>query len=262
MLPRGMDTIVNAAIAKYVQEKGGFEFYRNRVDAARSFVAADGTVTLLGVGSKKVLAVYELDQLGLSSDEINSAVNTNEAFASIDDSPLIVADPRIKLGVISALVIVFGCFAPLITLPVMGSVNYIYNGRGDGVLALMAGVVALGLAATGRIRSLPFLGGGISVLVFSTLWNFLNRLSPFRGLADAAVNSIGLSWGWFFLIAGSVGLIVSGYADAVGRRIVLPEYCIWPVVGKLKYNVFLILAAAALAGLVVFAVFGTYLSLA
>ena len=64
------------------------------------------------------------------------------------------------------------------------------------------------------------------------------------------------------MIAGSVGLIVSGYADAVGRRIVLPEYCIWPVVGKLKYNVFLILAAAALAGLVVFAVFGTYLSLA
>ena len=128
------------------------------------------------------------------------------------------------LGVIGSLVLFVGVFTPIISLPIVGSMNYFQNGKGDGVIVLALAIASLILTLTKRYRGLWFTGiGSLAVMIF-TFVNFQMRMSdaqaqiesqlsgnPFRGLTDIAMQSVQIQWGWALLIVGA-GLVIAAAA--------------------------------------------------
>jgi hypothetical protein len=128
------------------------------------------------------------------------------------------------LGLIGSLVLFVGVFTPIISLPIVGTMNYFQNGKGDGVIVLALAIVSLILTLTKRYRGLWFTGiGSLAVMIF-TFVNFQMRMSelqaqmesqlsgnPFRGLADMAMQSVQIQWGWAVLIVGA-GLVIAAAA--------------------------------------------------
>ena len=72
------------------------------------------------------------------------------------------------LGYSGSIVLELGVFAPLITIPPMGSINYFVNGRGDGVIVLCLAFLSVLLVAFGRFDFLWFTASGsLAVIVFT-----------------------------------------------------------------------------------------------
>ena len=128
------------------------------------------------------------------------------------------------LGLVGSIVLFVGVFAPIVSLPMVGSMNYFQNGRGDGIIVLgMAGVSLL--ATLGKVYRYLWFTGLCSLAVMGfTFFNFLSRMAemeaelrselesnPFAGLGELALQSVQLQWGWAVLVVGA-GVILAAAA--------------------------------------------------
>jgi len=126
------------------------------------------------------------------------------------------------LGLIGSIVLFIGVFTPIVSVPIMGNMNYFQNGKGDGTIVLILAVVSLVLVLANKYKGLWCTGvGSLGVMLF-TFINFQSKMSqvkadmeselagnPFRGLADMAMQSVQLQWGWALLIVGAALVIAS-----------------------------------------------------
>ena len=126
------------------------------------------------------------------------------------------------LAILGAVLLFVGVFLPIVSMPIVGSLNYFHNGQGDGTIVLVLAVISMILAITLRFRGLWVTGlCSVGLLLFA-LVNFLIRMSqlreqmqtdladnPFKGLADVAMNSVQLQWGWAVLMLGGVLIVVA-----------------------------------------------------
>jgi len=60
------------------------------------------------------------------------------------------SNTRMILGITGSLVLVLGVFSPLISFPIVGSLDYFQNGHGDGVIILVLAGLSLLLSASRR----------------------------------------------------------------------------------------------------------------
>ena len=127
---------------------------------------------------------------------------------------------RQTLAVTAALLLAIGTFAPIVSFPFVGDVDFFREGYGDGYILLIMTGVSLALAVTGRWKQVlvPALGS-LAVI----LWTFLGVQdtilqarsgasaelagNPHDGLAASVMQSIQWEWGWLVLFAAS-GLLV------------------------------------------------------
>ena len=126
------------------------------------------------------------------------------------------------LGLIGSIVLFIGVFAPIVSVPIMGNMNYFQNGKGDGTIVIILAIASLILVLAKQYRGLWLTGlGSLSVMAF-TFINFQTKISevksqmetdlagnPFRGLADMAMQSVQLQWGWALLVVGAALVIAS-----------------------------------------------------
>ena len=126
------------------------------------------------------------------------------------------------LGLIGSAILFVGVFAPIISIPIMGNMNYFQNGKGDGVIVLVLAVISFILVLLKKFKGLWFTGLGSMAIMTFTFINFQMALNntrtqmeteltgnPFRGIADMAMQSVQIQWGWALLIIGVVLLIAS-----------------------------------------------------
>ena len=126
------------------------------------------------------------------------------------------------LGLIGSIVLFIGVFTPIVSVPIMGNLNYFQNGKGDGVIVLVLAVISFILVLANKYKGLWFTGIGSLGLMLFTFINFQLKISqakadmeseladnPFRGLADMAMHSVQIQWGWALLIVGAVLVIAS-----------------------------------------------------
>lgn len=98
--------------------------------------------------------------------------------------------------------------------------NYLNNGRGDGLVTLAISISAFFFATQRKYHVIRKLGLTSTSMISMTFWHFQiiygnakkdldTDLSgnPFRGLADLALESVQLEWAWFLLITGSLLLL-------------------------------------------------------
>ena len=110
---------------------------------------------------------------------------------------------------------------PIVKLPVVGEMNYFHNGRGDGVIVLALAVTSFVFVLIRWYRQLWITSLSSAAVLAFTFFNFQSTMSqatrqietelkdnPFRGLADLAVQSVQLQWGWAVLVIGIAFLIV------------------------------------------------------
>jgi hypothetical protein len=139
--------------------------------------------------------------------------------------------PRQILGLVGSVILFLGVFAPIVSVPIVGNINYFQNGKGDGVIILWLAVISVFLTLTKRYRVLLITGvGSLAVLAF-TFINFQGRMSsarsemregmannPFRGLGDAMLSTVQIQWGWAVLIIGAVLLLASAVLKEDGAQ--------------------------------------------
>ena len=123
---------------------------------------------------------------------------------------------KLVLGIAGAMILFAGVFAPFVKMPLIGSVNYFLNGRGDGVVVLIFAVFSFIATLARAFRALWFTGIGTVVVLAITFVSFHVRLegverdlagNPFAPLAT----SIQLDWGFPVLVIGA-GLVIASAA--------------------------------------------------
>jgi hypothetical protein len=129
---------------------------------------------------------------------------------------------RQLLGILGSTLLFLGVFMPIVKLPVVGDLNYFANGRGDGVLVLGLAVVSLVFVLIKWYRELWITSLGSAAILAFTFFNLQSKMSqmkaqvetdlkdnPFKGLADLAIQSVQLQWGWAVLVIAVVMLIAT-----------------------------------------------------
>lgn len=131
-------------------------------------------------------------------------------------------DPKQILGLIGSSLLFIGVFTPIISYPVIGTMNTFQHTQWDGPIILILAIISIFLSLTGRYNWLwvtGFLSLGVVAITFLTIQFKLAALqekmamrlagNPFRGLADKALQSVQIRWGWALLVAGALLLIAS-----------------------------------------------------
>ena len=129
---------------------------------------------------------------------------------------------RQLLGILGSTLLFLGVFMPIVKLPIVGDLNYFANGRGDGVLVLGLAVASLIFVLIKWYRELWITSLGTAAILAVTFYNLQSKMSqmkaqvetdlkdnPFRGLADLAIQSVQLQWGWAVLVIAVVLLIAT-----------------------------------------------------
>lgn len=130
---------------------------------------------------------------------------------------------RTTLGLTGCGLLAAGVFSPIISLPVFGNMSYFHNGQGDGIIVLALAAVAAGLLFCDRFKGVMWSGICSALPLAYTFINFQLHLAqmkaemaekmagnPFGGLAEMAMQSVQLQWGWVVLVAGAGCLIGAG----------------------------------------------------
>jgi hypothetical protein len=150
------------------------------------------------------------------------------------------------IGLIGSLLLFVGAFTPLISMPVVGSVTYFQNGRGDGVIMIVLSAISLAVVLMRRYQWLWFTGAtALGVLSFTYLhlqaamtsaassMNSDLAGNPFKGLGEAMIQSVQIQWGFAVLVIAAVLLVGSaaipqrhpvelGVKDGRWNRVIFP----------------------------------------
>lgn len=125
-------------------------------------------------------------------------------------------------GILGSLVLMVGVFMPIVKIPIAGSINYFRNGEGDGVIVLILALISLLITLSRHFKWLYLTALPSLCIMAFTFIQFRARMSelignmdadlagnPFRGLADAMVQTVELQWGWGVLLSGVILLLIS-----------------------------------------------------
>lgn len=127
---------------------------------------------------------------------------------------------KLDIGIlVAAAVMALGAFCPIVHLPIVGSMNYVMGGRGDGIYVVGCFAAIVLLILNGYRRTTGILAAVALFLMLTALIQFSVKLSqahaglrkdngPFSGLGEIIAQSIGLEWGWLLMIGGALGVVV------------------------------------------------------
>ncbi len=122
--------------------------------------------------------------------------------------------------------LLLGAFLPAVSVPMLGSISYFDNGKGDGVFIIVLALASFVLAARKRDRFLLYTGSAAAALVLAGMIylmfmiEFLKKelatdASGLAGVfAGALTNTIQLQWGWALLLLGAL-LVTSAGVSAL-----------------------------------------------
>lgn len=118
------------------------------------------------------------------------------------------------VGIVGAIILFIGVFTPIVSVPIMGNMNYFQNGKGDGTIVLVLAVLSLVAVLIRKDAILFFTSLGCLGTLTFTFVNFKMNMSRmlaeasssddlFSGLAQLAAQAVQLQWGWALLVVGS-----------------------------------------------------------
>jgi Holliday junction resolvasome RuvABC ATP-dependent DNA helicase subunit len=152
-------------------------------------------------------------------------------------------ESRQVVGLTGALVLFIGVFAPIVSVPTVGYINYFQNEKGDGVVILGLAVISFVLLLAKRYRGLWFTGlASLGVLAFTFIslqikiaeikTKLVIELAghPPRGLTDLAVQSVQTQWAWPLLTIGAVFILWA----ATGKFALVPAGATYPTTRPLS----------------------------
>ena len=152
-------------------------------------------------------------------------------------------ESRQVVGLTGALVLFIGVFTPIVSFPTVGYINYFQNEKIDGMVILSLALISFLLLLAKQYRGLWFTGlASFAVLLF-TFINLQIRIAEIKkilgvelagnrppGLADLAIRSVQIEWGWSVLTIGAAFIVwaaankfVSVAREAAYRRTITSD---------------------------------------
>ena len=133
------------------------------------------------------------------------------------------------LALAGSLLLIIAPFAPFISAPIFGRITLFHQGKGDGVVLLVTGLVALGLSFQGRYGFL-WVSGTLGLFEIGNLFYFFYHRLPdiiesykretrgnmLASIGDITLSNIDPDWGALALLLGTVASL--GVAISVGVR--------------------------------------------
>jgi hypothetical protein len=127
-------------------------------------------------------------------------------------------------GILGAVLLIIGCFAPLFTVTVLGkslSVTFLSTGFNiyGGALILTA-LVIIGLLVVKKVQEAQ--GAGIAVFI-TILVFFVDAMSGYNGIKDMGVIAtfaagfFSFGYAWIVLLAGAILVIAAPYVECSGK---------------------------------------------
>ena len=139
-------------------------------------------------------------------------------------------------GFLGSIILIISVFTPIVSVPIIGSINYFQNGKGDGVIVLVLAVISFLFVFFNNYKGLWFTAGSSLAVMMFTIYNFYFKIAqakinmkmelgnnPFSDFADIALQSVQLEWGWAFLIVGVIFLLFSAGANAKGEYFMMTK---------------------------------------
>jgi len=118
-------------------------------------------------------------------------------------------DRRQLFGLLGSGLLILGTFVPLISVPLLGTMNYFANGKGDGIFIIGYSALALLFTVLKRYKLL-WIPAILSIAQLTyALITFTQKMSEASGLI-----SISMEWGWLVLFAGAVLLVLAAAGKA------------------------------------------------
>lgn len=117
-------------------------------------------------------------------------------------------------ALVGSIIIIIGVFLPFIKAPIIGSINYFNNGKGDGIFLLVFAVGSIVFVLINKLRWLWVTGSSCLIILLYSLINIWDKMkdmekireeikdNPFGGLADTFMQSIQLEVGVPILFLG------------------------------------------------------------
>lgn len=125
------------------------------------------------------------------------------------------------LGIAGCLITFIGVFMPIVSIPIVGDLNYFRNGEGDGVFVLVLSAISFVLVLTKLFQWLWVTGGASLAVICFTFITFRQKFSEaredlaremegniFAGIGEAMIDSVQLKWGWAVIVIG-VGCVLA-----------------------------------------------------
>ena len=125
-------------------------------------------------------------------------------------------------GIIGSVFLIVGVFMPIVSVPIVGSINYFMNGKGDGVVVLVLAIISLVLVFAKKYKPLWLTGFASLGMMAFTFLNFQTRMStaksdlnaelagnPFASLGQMALDTVQIQFGWIVLVIGAVLVLCS-----------------------------------------------------
>lgn len=126
------------------------------------------------------------------------------------------------MGFLGSIFLFIGVFAPLIRIPMLGNMNYIQSGKGDGIIIIFLAVISFILTIIKKYKGLWFTGiGSLGVISFTFINLQIIMMKAkaqietelaenlFKGVADLLMQSVQLQYGWALLIIGVILIITT-----------------------------------------------------
>ena len=133
------------------------------------------------------------------------------------------------LGFLGVAIMVAGIFAPMARLPVVGTVSYFRDGSSEAIALFVLAAFSVFFLKKEHYSWLYGPATWSFVIIsfsfyyyYDAIWQAKSSLdselsdNPFRGLADVAMASVGLEWGWLLLFAGSILVLTAAYQKRRG----------------------------------------------
>jgi len=127
-------------------------------------------------------------------------------------------------GLMGAFIMIVGIFAPIVSVPIVGEINYFNHGKGDGMIVALIGVISIVLVLTKQYVWLALSGlSSLAVLGYTamTIQNHLGSLrieittsstnEAFQGLANSLIAQVTFEWGFALLIVASIMVLISAF---------------------------------------------------
>ena len=114
------------------------------------------------------------------------------------------------LGLVGSVVLILGVFMPIVRVPIFGSMNYVNNGKGDGVIVLLFALVSLFLVMRNEYQWLFLTGFGVLGTMALTFINISKVLAK----TNAGVKMfVQFDWAWGVLLLGAIMLITAAIIE-------------------------------------------------
>jgi len=134
--------------------------------------------------------------------------------------------PRaVLLGLLGALLLAAGCFAPISALPGGGYTTLLGGSSIPARMILVGAIASVALILLARRRALLLTGtfSGLMVLVeFSSRQGALLPLPGSGSPTTALLSSFAYEWGWGLLVVGTALLLAAGLFPGRSRRTAPP----------------------------------------